>query len=95
MPRAVNPSPARQGIGWVIRDLRQDLGFSQLDLANALGCEQPTISAYEKGTVDFKYDTLVRIFDALGYDLDFGIRSRGEIKSRQQIVWNSADAGTS
>ncbi|GAB3334055.1 hypothetical protein GCM10027299_42050 [Larkinella ripae] len=57
-------------IGKHIRDIRKSRGMTQKDLADKLGLAHPTIVFYEKGRNNFTVETLKKIGDALGYDLN-------------------------
>jgi transcriptional regulator with XRE-family HTH domain len=48
-------------IGDAVRDVRKSAGLSQLQLADLLGIDQTTVSAYERGQVDLSILTIVRI----------------------------------
>lgn len=48
-------------IGGAVRDVRKSAGLSQLQLADLLGIDQTTVSAYERGQVDMSILTIVRI----------------------------------
>lgn len=52
-------------LGYKIKYLRSKKGLSQLDLSLKTGLTTRTISRIERGTIDPKYSTLVRISEAL------------------------------
>jgi transcriptional regulator with XRE-family HTH domain len=57
-------------VGRYVRSLREGVGFSQRDLAQRLGCQQPAIARLETGGVKVGLSTLQRIVEALGYQLE-------------------------
>lgn len=65
--------------------LREDLGISQADLAQALGVKQPEVSRIE-GREDLKLSTLRRYAEALGYDVEIKVRPRqGQPAKRRPV----------
>lgn len=52
-----------------ITDLRTKKGLSQHDLAKITGIKQPIISRMEKGITNPRLDTVIKIVDALEYEL--------------------------
>lgn len=73
-----NYSELRGAIGRVIRATREELGWSQYDLAREAQVQQATVSYLENGKQDFKLDTLVKIADSMGYDIEVSFRARSE-----------------
>ena len=53
-------------IGRRIRETRKKKGITQAALAEAIGVRQGTLSAWERGGVDFRLNTLEAIAAALG-----------------------------
>ncbi|MCW2959892.1 MAG: putative Xre family binding protein [Thermoleophilia bacterium] len=47
-------------------------GWSQADLARALGVQRPVVSRFESGDVDPRWSTVVRVFTALEIPLTAG-----------------------
>lgn len=54
-----------------IKELRQDKGLSQGDLAKELGLSQQTISSYEKGIREPDISTLKKLADFFQVSLDY------------------------
>lgn len=52
-----------------IRDLRQENGLTQEDLADKAGLDRTYISGVERGVRNITLDSLEQIVDALGVDL--------------------------
>jgi predicted transcriptional regulator len=50
-------------IGELVKVLRCDSGISQKDLAFKIGVSPARISQIEKGTLDYRIDTLIVILD--------------------------------
>ena len=56
-----------ESLGTRIRTLRQAGGFTQMDLAIAIGVTEAAVSAWETGnSLDLKLQTFLRILDVLG-----------------------------
>jgi len=53
----------RERIGELIKTLRNDSGISQKDLAFKVGVSPARISQIEKGTLDYRVDTLIVILN--------------------------------
>ena len=53
----------RERIGELVKTLRSDSGISQKDLAFKVGVSPARISQIEKGTLDYRIDTLIVILD--------------------------------
>jgi transcriptional regulator with XRE-family HTH domain len=57
-------------VGWLVRDLRQAIGWSQRELARRADVSQALVSAIENGRVgNVSMATLARLFDAMGAEL--------------------------
>lgn len=52
-----------------IADLRRSKGISQHELANMTGTKQPVVARMEKGTTNPRLDTVIKIVEALDYEL--------------------------
>ncbi len=61
----------RARIGQRIRDIRGALHMTQRDLAEATGIQPCHIARIEAGRYSVGLDTLQRIADAFGMDIDF------------------------
>lgn len=54
-----------------IRDLRNDRGLTQEDVANILNVKQNTYSQYEIGVVNFPLDAVVKLAEYYGVSVDY------------------------
>ena len=54
-----------------LRDIREDLDQTQVEIAAFLGCTQQTYSRYEKGDAQMSYQTLCRLADYFGTSIDY------------------------
>ena len=54
-----------------IRDLREDRDMRQIDLANAVGIDQRTISNYETGKSNPDSDALIKLADFFNVSIDY------------------------
>jgi transcriptional regulator with XRE-family HTH domain len=61
----------RERIGELVKALRNDLGISQKDLAFKVGVSPARISQIEKGTLDYRIDTLIVILDHFDCKISF------------------------
>lgn len=61
-----------------LKELREEAGWKQSDLADRLGVQQQAISKYERKTVDLDTDTIRRLCAIFGCTADYllGISSR-------------------
>jgi transcriptional regulator with XRE-family HTH domain len=53
-------------LGKIIREAREKAGLSQEELARRVGLTQGALSFIERGVVEPRLSTLLRLFDALG-----------------------------
>jgi predicted transcriptional regulator len=60
-----------------VAERRQQLGYSQRELAELVGTTQSAIARLERGGRPPRIDTLLRIADALECDLAVELRPRG------------------
>ena len=65
-------------LGRALRDTRRRRGLSQMQVADAAGVGQPTISSVERGITSVSLSTLLRILSALGLELVLQERVPGE-----------------
>lgn len=56
-------------LGRVVRDRRNSVGMTQEDLASLTGIPQANLSKIEHGAATAKFDTYLRLCQALGIDL--------------------------
>jgi transcriptional regulator with XRE-family HTH domain len=61
----------RRRIGELVKTLRNNSGISQKDLAFKVGVSPARISQIEKGTLDYRIDTLIVILDHFDRKLVF------------------------
>ena len=61
----------RRRIGELVKTLRTNSGISQRDLAFKVGVSPARISQIEKGTLDYRIDTLIVILDHFGRNINF------------------------
>ena len=61
----------RERIGELVKTLRNDSVISQKDLAFKVGVSPARISQIEKGTLDYRIDTLIVILDHFGLKISF------------------------
>jgi transcriptional regulator with XRE-family HTH domain len=63
-----------------IRDLRNDRGLTQEDVAKVLNVKQNTYSQYEIGVVNFPLDAVVRLAEYYGVSMDYLVGLTDEAK---------------
>jgi len=56
-------------LGPALRDIRRGAGLTQADLSALAGIKQPSVSAHERSCTTPDVRTLLRVVNALGYDL--------------------------
>ena len=61
----------RERIGELVKTLRNDSGISQKDLAFKTGLSPARITQIEKGTLDYRVDTLIVILDHFDRKISF------------------------
>jgi transcriptional regulator with XRE-family HTH domain len=61
--------PTTEKVGPAIRFARHLAGLTQAQLAERAGVAQPQVGMWERGLNEPRAGTLIKIFDALGYDL--------------------------
>jgi len=60
----------RSPLGESLRQLRRSRGWTQIDLADEIGCTQASVSEYERGRVVPPLTVLRRVLEALEADED-------------------------
>lgn len=60
----------RVELGETLRDIREQQGWSQREMALQLGTTQAVLSYMENGKVDVKIDTLAKYANFLGYGME-------------------------
>jgi len=61
----------RRRIGELVKTLRNNSGISQKDLAFKVGVSPARISQIEKGTLDYRIDTLIVIMEYFNHKISF------------------------
>ncbi len=61
----------RERVGELVKTLRNNSGISQKDLAFKVGVSPARISQIEKGTLDYRIDTLIVILDHYDRKISF------------------------
>jgi transcriptional regulator with XRE-family HTH domain len=77
-------------LGMNIKDLRKQKGWTQVDLAQRLGCSQAMITAYERGLKRPATDKLTSIAHALGVTIDQlfnNTAKQGRAKPKNLRLW--------
>jgi len=70
-----------------IRDLREDLDLRQIDVANATGIDQKTLSNYETGKTNPDSYSIVRLADFFQVTTDYLLGySSSNIKTNKDIT---------
>lgn len=67
----------RQMIAGMLKGMRKAKGFSQSDLAQAMGTTQSTIAKQESGKVNITIDTLDAISSACDCDIEIIYKKKG------------------
>jgi len=61
----------RERIGELVKTIRNDSGIRQKDLAFKVGVSPARISQIEKGTLDYRMDTLIVVLDHFDRKISF------------------------
>lgn len=70
-----------------IRDLREDMDLRQIDVANATGIDQKTLSNYETGKTNPDSYSLIKLADFFQVSIDYLLGySKLNIKSDKDIL---------
>ena len=70
-----------------IRDLREDMDLRQIDVTNATGIDQKTLSNYETGKTNPDSYALIRLADFFNVSIDYLVgRTDINILSKTDIV---------
>jgi len=64
------------GVGAWLRQLREQAGLSQVEVARRMGCERSWISHLERGSYDPRLSTVMRYGDAIGARIHIGLAER-------------------
>src|SRR5690348_10659954 len=76
---------SRLDTGTLVRDARRIAGLSQSELATRVGTTQSAVSNWERGRDVPRVDTLGRILQACGFEVDLVFRRHDDV-DRSQIV---------
>lgn len=63
-------------VGHVLRLRRKELGYTQSQIAEFLGCSQRLISEIERGKPTVAFETVLKMANGLGIDLTMRIRGK-------------------
>lgn len=55
----------------ILKELREDKGLNQTDLADILNVSRQTISGYETGAIEPPFSTLIKLADLYNCSLDY------------------------
>ncbi|MBQ8606129.1 MAG: helix-turn-helix transcriptional regulator [Clostridia bacterium] len=70
-----------------IRELRENAELRQIDVANATGIDQKTLSNYETGKTNPDSYSLIKLADFFGVSIDYIVgRTNIDITSKENIV---------
>lgn len=70
-----------------IRDLREDLDLRQIDIAQATGIDQKTLSNYETGKTNPDSYSLIKLADFFQVTIDYLLGySSSNIKTNKEVV---------
>jgi transcriptional regulator with XRE-family HTH domain len=85
-PRRVKPRSAAHGaLGQALKELRREAGLTQEGLAERIGTEFNRIGEWERGAVDCRVSTLLRLAQGLGVQLDeIAVRFERIMKERER-----------
>lgn len=67
-----------------IRDLREDMDLRQVDVAQATGIDQKTLSNYETGKTNPDSATLVKLADFFNVSIDYLV---GQDRNKSIVKW--------
>lgn len=65
----------RQDVGRVLKRLREEAGFSQRELADRLGVQQPAIARWEAGGVNIPLNRIEEIVACFGYGIEYDLKA--------------------
>lgn len=66
------------GVGAWLRQLREQAGLSQIEVARRMGCERSWICHLERGSYDPRLSTIMRYGDAIGAHIHIGLNDPKE-----------------
>ena len=78
-----------------IRDLREDMDLRQVDVANATGIDQKTLSNYETGKTNPDSTSLIKLANFFGVSIDYlvgyssiNIKNNKDLSTRLEKIVN-------
>ncbi len=63
-------------LGNILKLRRKELGYTQTDIANFMGCSQRLVSEIERGKPTVAFETVLRMANGLGVDFIASIRGK-------------------
>jgi transcriptional regulator with XRE-family HTH domain len=94
MGACVSEAESEAHVGARIREARQALGLSQVELAERVRVSQPTIAHWEQGTHTPRQLALARLADALGVSRTWLMTGPAEPIARSQELQKTIDGRT-
>lgn len=70
-----------------IKKLREQIGMTQKQLAQAIGCSESAVSHWEKGKRDPDFETLLKMCDIFGCSVDYLLNNEGETPELEEYVF--------
>lgn len=75
-----------------IKDLREDMDLRQIDVANATGIDQKTLSNYETGKTNPDGIALIKLAEFFGVSIDYLVgRTETNLLSKDEITQEITD----
>lgn len=74
-PALVDAHLQRRRLQRALAGKRQELGISQTEVARRMGTSQSAVARIEAGEVDAKVSTLQRYALAIGFEIEFSLRT--------------------
>ena len=78
-----------------IRDLREDMDLRQVDVANATGIDQKTLSNYETGKTNPDSTSLIKLANFFGVSIDYlvgyssiNVKNNKDLSTRLEKIVN-------
>lgn len=79
--------PSAKELAALITDQRKKLNLTQAEVADRVGLQQKTISAFENKPEGTKIETLFQILSALNLDLNLTPKKSNVTKTQWQQEW--------
>ncbi len=74
-----------QALGLWFQHLRKEIGMTQVEVAEAAGVKQKTISGFENGKINIQIDTLMRLLAVINAVID--LKSRRQLNIEGILEW--------